>query len=249
MIRAIMFDLDGTLVQTEKLKALSYAVAVQRLRRLSEPEAQATEAYREVVGASREVASRHIMERLGLEAELRLLMDKYRASEPWEVLTAMRKALYDEMVSDPQVIRDNQWPHAVGLLRTAKESSCRTALATMSYKEEALHVLRALELEQSLDEVLTREDVRYPKPDPEIYLLAAQKLDTPPGECLVLEDSPNGVRAGVAAGMNVIAVATPFTTVGMHDSRVLEHAWVVHDPDMILAMVKRGIEENDRIAH
>ena len=46
----------------------------------------------------------------------------------------------------------------------------------MSYRKEALHVLRSLELEDSLDEVLTSEDVQNPKPDPEIYLLAAQKL-------------------------------------------------------------------------
>lgn len=67
MIRAFMFDLDGTLVQTEKLKALSYAVAVQRLLGLSQPDHRAVEAYREIVGASRDIASRHIMEKLELE--------------------------------------------------------------------------------------------------------------------------------------------------------------------------------------
>ena len=71
MIKAIMFDLDGTLVQSEKLKALSYAMAVQRLRGLSSPEPQAIEAYRDIVGASREVASPHIVDKLALDAELR----------------------------------------------------------------------------------------------------------------------------------------------------------------------------------
>ncbi len=69
MISAIMFDLDGTLVQSEKLKSLSYAIAVQRLRGLSEPDPRAIEAYREIVGAARDVASRHIMESLGLESD------------------------------------------------------------------------------------------------------------------------------------------------------------------------------------
>ena len=76
-----MFDLDGTLVQSEKMKALSYAIAVQRLRGLAEPDAKAIEAYREIVGASREVASRHVMESLGLEEELRPLLARYTASE------------------------------------------------------------------------------------------------------------------------------------------------------------------------
>ena len=45
----------------------------------------------------------------------------------------------------------------------------------------------------------------------------------------MIEDSPNGVRAGVAAGMNVIAFATPFTVKGLHDSQVLGHDRILHD--------------------
>ena len=249
MIKAIVFDLDGTLVQSEKLKAQSYAIAVQRLRGLAEPDTRAVEAYREIVGASRDVASRHIVERLDLEEELRPLMPEHDASEPWQVISNMRKSIYDEMVADPQVIRDNQWPHTVGLLRVARETYCRTGLATMSYRPEALHVLRALDLEESLDVILTREDVERPKPDPEIYLLAAKKLDVPPADCIALEDSPNGVRAAVDAGMNVIAVATPFTIAAIHSSEVLEHAWVVHESDELPHVLKQRIEEHNRVIH
>ena len=103
-------------------------------------------------------------------------MAQQGANEPWEALAGMRTEIYDNMVEDPQVLRDNQWPHTIGLLRVIRERFCRTALATMSYRKEALHVLRSLELEDSLDEVLTSGDVQNPKPDPEIYLLAAQQL-------------------------------------------------------------------------
>ena len=249
MINAIIFDLDGTLVQSEKLKAQSYAIAVQRMRGLSEPEPRAIEAYREIVGSAREVATRHIIESLDLESELRPLMAQHGASEPWEVLAGMRTEIYDDMVADPQVIRDNQWPHTIGLLRVARENFCRTALATMSYRKEALHVLRSLDIEDSLDEILTREDVQNPKPDPEIYLLAAEKLGVEPHDCLVLEDSPNGVQAGVAAGMNVIAMATPFTIAGLHSSQVLEHAWMVHEPEALLDVVRERIAEHNRGPH
>ena len=249
MIDAILFDLDGTLVQSEKLKARSYAIAVQNLRSLPEPDPQAIEAYRDIVGASRDVASRHIVESLDLESDLRPLVGSDGASEPWEVLSEMRKEIYDRMVADPQVIRDNQWPHTIALLRIARDTYCRTGLATMSYRREALHVLRALDIEESLDVVLTREDVQNPKPDPEIYLLAARNLGVAPQDCLVLEDSPNGVRAGVAAGMNVVALATPFTVAGLHSSQVLEHSWVVHDPHALLDVVRRRTAEHDRTSH
>ena len=249
MINAIMFDLDGTLVQSEKLKALSYAIATQRLRRLPEPDDRAIEAYREIVGAARDVASRHIVDSLKLEPELQPLTADFGVSEPWEVLAAMRKEIYDDMVADPQVIRDNQWPHTIGFLRVAREFGCRTALATMSHREEALHALRSLDLEQYLDEVLTREDVASPKPDPEIYLLAAEKLGVEPKDCLVIEDSPNGAMAGVAAGMNVIAVATPFTVAGLHSSQVVEHTWVVHEADKLVDVVRERIAEHNKTSH
>ena len=252
MIRGIIFDLDGTLVQTEKLKAQSYAVAVQRLRGLPEPDSQAIEAYRSTVGVSRNEASRFVADRLGLEAELRPLMEEYKVDEPSLVLSAMRKAIYEEMVSDPQVIRDNQWPHTVGLLRVSRETFCRTALATMSYRPEALHVLRALDLEKELDVVVTQEDVQRGKPAPDIYLLAARKLGVPPEECLVLEDTPNGVRAAVAAGTNVVALATPFTYAGLHSDELeglLEHSWIVHDQDELLNVVRRRIEDHSRAPH
>ena len=195
------------------------------------------------------MASRHITDSLRLEDDLLPLVARYGASQAWEVLSAMRKAIYDDMVADPKILRDNQWPHTVGLLRVAKETTCGTALATMSFRQEALHVLKALDLESALDVVLTREDVQKPKPDPEIYLLAARKLDVPPEECLVIEDSPNGVRAGVGAGMNVVALATPFTSLQLHSSQVLDHAWMVHDPERLPDLVQERIAEHNRTAH
>ena len=101
MIRAVIFDLDGTLVQSEKLKARSYAIAAQRLLNLAEPDPRAIEAYRMIVGSSRDVASHYVMERLGLQVKLLPLVAQYGVSQPADVLSAMRKTIYDQMVADP----------------------------------------------------------------------------------------------------------------------------------------------------
>ena len=61
-IELVAFDLDGTLVQLGKIKAQSYAISVQRMRGLAEPEPRAIEAYREIVGSAREAATRHVIE-------------------------------------------------------------------------------------------------------------------------------------------------------------------------------------------
>lgn len=249
MIRAMIFDLDGTLVQTEKLKARSYAIAVQRLRSLSEPDLAAVEAYREIVGASREEASKYIMNKLGLEDELQSRLSEYGLTEPWQVLTAMRTDIYDEMVVDPEAIRQNVWPYALEMLHLAKETACLTALATMSKKDDVLHVLRSLDIENLLDLVLTAEEVTRTKPDPEIYLRAADRLGVPPRECLVLEDSVNGVKAALAAGMDVVAIATPFTNAGLHESQIVEDVWIVHESERLAEVVRHRIEDHNRTAH
>jgi len=245
LIRAIIFDLDGVLVQTEKLKARAYALAVQQIRNLPEPDARAGEAYREVVGAQREVTSRHVMDKLGLEKELRPLMSQYGVSEPWEALTAVRYQIYDKIVSDPQVIRDNQWSYTVDLLRVAKETACLTALTTLSKRKDVLYVIRSLDIEPLLDVILTAEDVTRGKPDPEIYLLAAQRLEVPPEHCLVLEDTVNGIKSAQSAGMNVVAIATPFTNASIHTSEIIKEAWIVHEPEKVAEVVRQRIEEHN----
>jgi hypothetical protein len=103
-------------------------------------------------------------------------MTQYGVTEP----RAMRTTIYGDMMADTQVIRDNRSTHTIDLLRIANETSCNTAVATMSQRTEAIHVLRSLELEQTLDLILTREDVKNSKPDPEIYLMAARKLSVLP---------------------------------------------------------------------
>ena len=246
MIRAFIFDLDGVLVQTEKLKAQAYDLAAQTILGLPEPDRRAGEAYREVIGASREATSRHVMDKLGLEPILRALMPRYKVSQPWEALTAVRYEIYDKMVSDPQVLRDNQWPYTIAVLKLARETGCFTALTTLSKRKDVNHVIDSLGIRPLLDLVLTAEDVTNGKPDPEIYLLAAQRLNVTPAECLVLEDSVNGINAGIAAGMNVVAIATPYTNAAIHAKEIVKETWTVHHPEDVADVVRRRVEEVNR---
>jgi beta-phosphoglucomutase-like phosphatase (HAD superfamily) len=99
-------------------------------------------------------------------------------------------------------------------------------------------VLDALELRGQFDFVATRDDVTNGKPDPEIYELVATELGSDPAECLVIEDSPAGVKAALAAGMWCVAVSTPFTLKPLHDSGLLEDRWIVDDPAELLRTVE-----------
>ena len=218
----MIFDLDGTLVQTERLKALSYARAAVELCPHTLSDGEVVEAFKDVVGLSRREAATLLVERFGLEQAARRRMSEFGVSTPGQAFVQVRLRYYEAMLADPQVLRSNQWPHNVTLLQIARQTGCQTALATMSHCQQARRVLEVLDLTEAFDFVATRDDVEHGKPDPEIYQLVARELDIPPLESLVIEESPSGVKAALAAGMWCIAVSTPFTQQRLYAERLLD---------------------------
>jgi phosphoglycolate phosphatase-like HAD superfamily hydrolase len=67
-------------------------------------------------------------------------------------------------------------------------------------------------------------------------------------ECLLLEDSVNGGRAAKTAGMTVVNIATPFTNGSLHSEQIIEHAWIVHEPEKLVETVQRLIAKHNRTA-
>ena len=246
MIRAMIFDLDGTLVQTERLKALSYARAAIELCPRDITEEEVLEAFKEVVGLSRREVAQALVERFDLESAARVRMADFGVSAPWQAFVQVRLRIYEEMLADPEVLRNNQWPHNMALLEEARRAHCKVGLATMSYCAQVQRVLEILNLTDTFDFVASRDDVEHGKPDPEIYQLVAAELDVPPKECLVIEDSPSGVKAALTAGMWCIAVTTPFTREGIHAGRLLEDRWIVDDPNTLPTVVQRMMTERDK---
>ena len=244
MIRALIFDLDGTLIDSEPLKAQAYVTAVQRIGSEEHPKQAVLDASRAVVGADAEEAARVMIRRLKLDMDLVPLVRRYGVAEPWEAFHLVWQEVYREMVADPQVLRNQMWPHTPGLFSLAREAGCRTGLATMSTRDETRHVLESLGLESELDAVATWNDVQRPKPDPEIYLRVSEQLAVPPGQCLVLEDTPRGVQSALGAGMSVVAVATPYTAQALRRSPHVDPDWIVEELDTLLDTVRRRLQEH-----
>ena len=94
----------------------------------------------------------------------------------------------------------------IALLR---RRNVRTAVVTSSNRQKMLAVYGAHpEFQGMFDAILTSEDFAASKPDPDCYLRAARRLGARPEECVVFEDSFNGLRSGRAAGMTVVGLAT-----------------------------------------
>jgi beta-phosphoglucomutase len=243
VIRAMIFDLDGTLVQTERLKAVSYARASVELCPGELSEAEVTQAFKEVVGLSRQEVATALMQRFGLEGAALARMAEFGVNTPWQAFVQVRLGIYEAMLADPEVLRSNQWPYNVALLQEARRSGCRTGLATMSTCIQARRVLEILQLADAFDFAASRDDVEHGKPDPEIYQLVGRELNVPAVECLVIEDSPSGVKAALAADMWCIAVTTPFTRQAINAEKLLDERWVVDDPATLMPVVRQMLEE------
>jgi beta-phosphoglucomutase-like phosphatase (HAD superfamily) len=243
VIQAMIFDLDGTLVQTEKLKALSYANAVQELCPFEVTEGQVLDAYKDVVGLPRRQVAKGLAQRFELEQAAELRQDEFGVSSAWQVLIQLRFEYYDAMLANSELILANRWPYNLEILKLAREQQCKTGLATMSRCKQASQVITILDLEESFNFIATRDDVERGKPDPEIYNLMAGELNVQPKDCLVLEDSPSGVRAAIAAGMHCIAVTTPFTSESVPALGLLPEQWIINDPSLVLPAVERILNE------
>jgi HAD superfamily hydrolase (TIGR01509 family) len=230
MIQAIIFDLDGTLVQTERLKAISYARAAVDLCPHDLRETDVIDAFKDVVGLSRREVADALIERFQLEEKARAHMAEFGVSTPWQAFVQVRLRHYEALLADPETLRSNQWPHNVALLELARHAGCKTALATMSHCPQVRRVLDILGWQGKFDFIATRDDVERGKPDPEIYRLVSSELNVPPSACLVIEDSPAGVQAALAAGMEVVAVSTPFTRERLHTAGLLPDNRIVDDP-------------------
>lgn len=246
MIRAFVFDLDGTLVETEQLKALSYARAATQLRPdLNEGDVVA--AFADFVGLSRQEVAVGLMRRFGLEDAARARMEEFGVGKPWQAYVRIRLRIYESFLSDPDRVLAVRYPHNLALLSDVRRRGYLTALATQSHREEALRVLEILGIADEFDVIATREDVEHGKPDPEMHLLVARELGVEPGECLAIEDSPAGIEAALAAGAQAIAVTTYLTRRKFRATEVLDRSHVVDDPHDLPALVRRltGHPERD----
>ena len=241
MIRAFVFDLDGTLVETEELKALSYARAAVELRP-DLVEADVVKAFKDFVGRSRQEVATGLVRRFGLEEAARSRMAAFGVKTPWQAYVRVRLQIYDSLLSDRELILSYRYPHNIALLRELRGAGYLTGLATMSHTEQARRVLSILGLTDAFNVVATHDDVEHGKPDPEIDLLVARELGVKPEDCLVIEDSPAGVAAALAAGMDVIAVTTELTRQKFRDTDLLDRSRVVEDPLSLPAVVRRRIE-------
>lgn len=184
MIKAVIFDMDGVIVDTEP-------VYYERLHEFFKynnihPE---IEELNKIVGSSSVDTWDAIQRIWGKE------LDKNQYEAAYD-------EFYKDMPIDFRKIVDQDITFVLDWLT---KENYKIALASSSSHSNILEVLEQCNLKHYFHSILSGEMFKQSKPHPEIYLKTAETLEVQPDECLVIEDSTYGIRAGKAAGMYVLA--------------------------------------------
>ena len=185
MIDGVIFDMDGTMFDTERMWATFWEPALAALG-LPYREGLA-EAARGTAG----VTTRNVVRQFyGPDCDAEAIVDSLHR-------------VADEVFFSAPVPKK---PGLDALLAWLKAQHIPMAVASSSREAMIRHNLDVWGLTQDFTAIVSGQHVAHSKPDPEIFLLTAQKLGVEPSRCLVLEDSYNGVRAGAAGGFVTVMV-------------------------------------------
>ena len=182
-ILAVVFDMDGVLVDTEHLWDEVREELTTEWGGRYTPEAQEA-----MMGMSSLEWSTYLHEVVGLREKPQTINDE-----------VVRRMLARYEVELPVV------PGAIDAVRRLDEAGYRLAVASSSNRELIDAVLRRLELAALFEATVSSEEVERGKPAPDVYLEAVRRLDLAASRCAAIEDSASGIRAARAAGMRVIA--------------------------------------------
>lgn len=189
MIKAVVFDMDGVLIDAREWHYEALNLALKNFGFLISREA-------------------HLKEFDGLPTYKKLEMLSKNQGFPRQLHGLVNRLKQEYTVDEIMLNCRPTFNHEYALSRLKREGF-KIAVASNSIASTIRLMMERAHLIQYLDFYLSNQDVSNAKPDPEIYLLACAKLDLNPAEVLVVEDNENGIKAALKAGVNVLEVASP----------------------------------------
>lgn len=187
-IKAVLFDMDGVLIDAKDwhYEALNdalflFGMEISRYDHL------------------------HTFDGLPTKKKLEILSEQYYL--PKDLHDFINKIKQKKTTQYVNRLCHPTFCHEYALARL-KNEGYKIAVCSNSIRSTILNMMEKASLDEYLDLIVSNEDVKNAKPDPEMYITAIRKFNLSPDECLVVEDNPNGIKAGIASGAHVLKVET-----------------------------------------
>ena len=203
-IKAVFFDLDGTLVDSMHIWKDIDIEFLGRFGYELPPTLQ-----KEIEGISFKETAIYFKNRFSIDLSIEEIMN-----------------IWNEMAYQKYAKEIDYKKGAFAFLKKLKEQGIRTAICTSNSKELVEAVGEHLGFVPYFDEILPSGIVEKGKPEPDIYLEASRRVGVPVEQCLVFEDVCAGIKAGKAAGMKVCAVTDPFSADQIEEKKALADYYI-----------------------
>lgn len=191
MINAVIFDMDGVIINSEPIQSKAFEQVIKDY------------------GKKPQLQNNGLVQIPGLRSSENwdIIKKTHGINEDTIILIEKRRLVYQTLLQSHLI----SMPGVLSFLTFLKKHNYKIALASSSANFNIDMVLSGLKITSFFQVIVSGENVKKSKPDPDIYLETAHQLNTPPKQCLVIEDTYAGVIAAKAAGMKVVAVPNKYT--------------------------------------
>ena len=184
-MKTAIFDMDGTLLDTEKIYQKYWKIAADEL------------------GYNLSKEQLLLFRSAAFEYGMKLGEEMTGDPVAYDRIRIHRKELMEPLM---QKIEIPVKPYVKEAMTFLKEHGVKLAVATATKMDKTLEYLGRAGLTDFFDEIISAKDVAHGKPAPDVYLYACERVGVNPGDAFAIEDAPNGVKAGHAAGCRVIMI-------------------------------------------
>ena len=190
-IKAVIFDMDGLIVDTEIVESRSLELILSEYGKKPKP---FKNGLLHIIGGSGNQSYSDIMK-------------KYNFNEDVDIFKKRKREIFEELLR----VKLEPLPGFTKLITLLKKQGFKIALASNRYEKHIYLILENLGIKNLFDVIVGPSELRRHKPYPDIFLHTANELKVNPYNCVVLEDTDIGVAAAKAAGMKIIAVPNQYT--------------------------------------